>query len=412
MPAILLSLLLATAGADAAQVEAARLDGSTVSGEIVEWTQGGVTIQGEDEPKQIPADQLLSLTWKADDDLTDASATFLELIDGSRFRITSFSTHNRLATVATPYASKELEIPTERIRSVELTPRTEAAATVWQELEGKDLTGDVLIVSKREGQSFDYLAGVAGDVTPEQAAFQWEGERMDVKRSKIAAVLFYRKQVAGLRDPVCELTTADGSRFSASRVSLRRSHLLVSTPAGLAFRVNLADLRHADFSAGKLAYLSDLKPIEVKWTPRIAAPTGASVVAAFGMPRYDESFTGSELSLLWKNDPQLDRRLVRSYDKGLAVRSRTELTWRLPAGMQRFTAIAGIDPQSAGQGRVDLQIRGDGKMLWEGPVNGLQAPVPIDVDLRGARRLQVTVDYGENLDYGDRLHLVEARVTK
>jgi hypothetical protein len=26
--------------------------------------------------------------------------------------------------------------------------------------------------------------------------------------------------------------------------------------------------------------------------------------------------------------------------------------------------------------------------------------------------LQLVVDYGENLDYGDRLHLVEARFTK
>ena len=36
----------------------------------------------------------------------------------------------------------------------------------------------------------------------------------------------------------------------------------------------------------------------------------------------------------------------------------------------------------------------------------------IDVELGTARRLQLVVDYGENLDYGDRLHLVEARFTK
>ncbi len=100
------------------------------------------------------------------------------------------------------------------------------------------------------------------------------------------------------------------------------------------------------------------------------------------------------------------------YAKGLAIRSRTEMTYRLPDGMRRFTAIAGIDPQSAGQGRVALEIRADGKMLWEGPVNGLEPPVPIDLELKGARRLQLLVDYGENLDYGDRLHLVEACVTK
>lgn len=411
MRAILLSLLLATA-AHAAPVDVVRLDGSTVSGELVGWLYNGITLKGDEEPKGILTTELLEINWKGDAAPADDSATFLETIDGSRFRVTEFSSHGRLAKVATPYSDGPLKIPTKDIRSVELSPRTEAAATVWQELEDKQLSGDVLIVSKREGQSFDYLTGVAGDVTPEQASFQWEGERIDVKRSKVAAVLYYHKQAARVREVVCELTTADGSRFQVNTVVLQDGVLTCTTPVKLELRIRLTDLRHADFSAGKLAYLSDLKPTEVKWTPRIAAPPGASVVAAFGMPRYDESFTGSELSLLWKDDPQLARRLVRSYDKGLAIRSRTELVWRLPVGMQRFSTIAGIDPQAANQGRVILQVRGDGKMLWEGPINGREAPVPLDLDLNGARRLQLTVDYGENLDYGDRLHLVEARVTK
>jgi hypothetical protein len=61
---------------------------------------------------------------------------------------------------------------------------------------------------------------------------------------------------------------------------------------------------------------------------------------------------------------------------------------------------------------VALEIRGDGRLLWQGVVDGRRDPVELEVDLNGARRLQLLVDYGENLDYGDRLHLVEARVTK
>jgi hypothetical protein len=80
--------------------------------------------------------------------------------------------------------------------------------------------------------------------------------------------------------------------------------------------------------------------------------------------------------------------------------------------MRRFVAIAGIDPTSASQGHVTLEIRGDDRILWEGVVDGRQPPVNIDVQLEAARRLQLVVDYGENLDYGDRLHLIEARFTK
>jgi hypothetical protein len=59
-----------------------------------------------------------------------------------------------------------------------------------------------------------------------------------------------------------------------------------------------------------------------------------------------------------------------------------------------------------------LEIRADQRVLWEGEVDGHADPVNIDVNLGSARRLQIRVDYGRNLDFGDRLHLVEARVTK
>ena len=35
---------------------------------------------------------------------------------------------------------------------------------------------------------------------------------------------------------------------------------------------------------------------------------------------------------------------LRSFAKGFALRSRTELVYRLPDGFNRFTALAGIDP--------------------------------------------------------------------
>ena len=41
---------------------------------------------------------------------------------------------------------------------------------------------------------------------------------------------------------------------------------------------------------------------------------------------------------------------IRTYAKGLALRSRTELAYRLPAGMRRFAATAGIDPATAAPG--------------------------------------------------------------
>ena len=80
--------------------------------------------------------------------------------------------------------------------------------------------------------------------------------------------------------------------------------------------------------------------------------------------------------------------------------------------MIRFAALAGIDPATASQGKVTLEISADGNLLWQGEIDGGSAPVEINVPLQNARRLRLFVDYGTNLDYGDRLHLVDARMTK
>jgi hypothetical protein len=292
-----------------------------------------------------------------------------------------------------------------------LQPASDASRAVWQELEKKNIAGDVLLVAKRSGESVDYLAGILGDITAEQAEFEWEGDRVEVKRSKIAALAYHHDKAADYPGPVCRLDAADGSHIPVREVKLADDQLRVETPAGIKLSLAIADLRRADFSGGKLAYLSDLKPAAARWTPRIATPLSPDLLAARGTPRGDQSFSGSALSLAWKDASRPGRRDIRVYAKGLAVRSRAELEYRLPAGMRRFIAIAGIDPLAATQGHVALEIRGDGRLLWQGVVDGRRDPVEFEVDLNGVRRLQLLVDYGENLDYGDRLHLVEARVT-
>ena len=412
MTHLLFPLLFAAVAAADPPVDAQLLDGRAVSGAMVRWDAEGLTVAGESGQVTLPVDRLLSVRWPGDKFTAPGSAKYMELVDGTRLNIADFTTRRGVADASTAYSSSPLRIRTALISTVELQPASEASRVAWRELETKNLAGDVLLVSKRDGQSVDYLAGILGDVTADQAGFEWEGDRVQVKRSKIAALAYHHDKPAGLPDAVCRLETADGSQIPAREVALEEGRLHVVTPAGVRLTLAVADVRQADFSAGKLAYLSDLKPVRAQWTPRIATPLSAELQAIHGMPRSDQSFAGSALTLAWKDATQSSRRSLRVYAKGLAVRSRTELEYRLPAGMQQFVAIAGIDPVAMGQGRVALEIRGDGRLLWQGAVDGKRDPVELDVDLKGARRLQLVVDYGENLDYGDRLHLGEARVTK
>ena len=57
-------------------------------------------------------------------------------------------------------------------------------------------------------------------------------------------------------------------------------------------------------------------------------------------------------------------------------------------------------------------IEGDDRVLWEGTVAGTDPAKPLELDIRGVRRLTVRVDFGKDLDVGDHLDLCEARLVK
>ena len=415
MADFLLILLFAVAPADPAAPTVKLLDGRTVTGAIAEWSSKRLAIETSEGRQEFAAGELHEVRWPDApvDPLADALTTQIELVDGTRIPIAEFTVTDRVARVVSPFSGQPLIIDVNLIKFVELQQPSDASRAAWDALADKDVAGDLLLVTNREGKSVDHLAGVVGDVTAEQVSFKWDGETVPVKRSKVVGVAFFTNDRAKLPEAVCRVTLADGSIAVVSNVSQRDDGAIVlKTPAGAELSIALDQLRHIDFSAGKLVYLSDLTPTESEWTPRIALPPGAQLLGAYGQPRGDQSFAGSPISILWKNDSIPSRRDERTYSKGLALRSRTEVTYRLPDGMRRFSTIAGIDPATASQGHVTLEVRGDDRVLWEGEISGRRPPAEIDVELGSARRLQLRVDYGENLDYGDRLHLAEARLTK
>jgi hypothetical protein len=136
-------------------------------------------------------------------------------------------------------------------------------------------------------------------------------------------------------------------------------------------------------------------------------------MAGFGQPRIDQSAAGGTLSLWFPDEPIAEGSgSFQAFDKGLAIRSRTELLYRLQRGFSRFVAVAGIEPETRASGSVILTVFGDEKLLMEAAVSGRDAPLPIELNVANVSRLKLVVDYGDNLDTGDWLNLCNARVVK
>jgi hypothetical protein len=144
----------------------------------------------------------------------------------------------------------------------------------------------------------------------------------------------------------------------------------------------------------------------------VGIPSGAELAAEYGQPRRNQSAYGGPLTLQFDAQSAAPIDETRSYNKGLALRSHTELVYRVPAGFRRFTTVAGIDPSTSASGNVRLEIEGDGRLLWEDDIAGQEPPRSIELDIAGIKRLKIVVDYGRNLDTGDWLNLCDARIVK
>jgi hypothetical protein len=126
------------------------------------------------------------------------------------------------------------------------------------------------------------------------------------------------------------------------------------------------------------------------------------------LPRQDASFGGGKLKLSGGDG----KNRGQEYEKGLAIHSRTELIYRLAGRFRRLTAIAGIDERVRDNGHVRLVISADRRTLLDEQISGDDPPRSLDLELVGAKRLIILVDYGDSLDIGDHLNLCNARLHK
>ncbi len=347
----------------------------------------------------------------------DTALAYLVLVDNSVLPINSYAVERGQAVFTTAWSTAKLSVPTDKIQMVHFTSDRAAAFELQNKLAADNLVGDVLVIQKKQSQLLDQLTGVLGDVTSEKINFNWDGEQIPVKLSKVAALAYYHAHPSQSKDLACVLTAVDGARLQANQVQLVGDLLMLSTCSGLRLEIPLPLLKEADYSAGKLVYLSDLKPIRQVWSPMIGLPASAELIMQHGLPRLDQSFLGSSLSLLWPESGTdesygFQQAEKKTYTKGLALRSRTELQYRIPASMRRFICIAGIDPATVSEGHVTLMVYSGKQLVWQGDISGRAAPVGIEADLASSKVLRIVVDYGDNLDYGDRVHLVEARVSQ
>jgi len=390
------SLILAMCAA-AVEFDAVGVDGASVRGELRELSAERIvlrTASGED--RVLPPSQVVRLVQPgALPVASEPLNAWVNLVDGGRLMGVSYVATDGTATVGLP-GGGEAKVPTSAIRGVRLKPMPPEVVSQWEHLAASDVKADCVVI--REGAALDYLEGVLGDFGVESFTFSLDGEPLTVKRAKAEGLIYYHARRAEPEPPLCTVTDTSGSRILAAAASLAEGRLQLRTVGGVDLTLSPANVVGIEFPA---QYLSALKPESVVFTPRVPSSAAlAPLVAEFYRPRFDRALEPGPLRLGG-----------REYARGLALRSRTEVTFLLPEAFSKFTAVAGIDDRIRPAGNVRLVIRGDDRPLFDQELRGTDAPLPIALDVTGVVRLTIFVDYGsDGTEDGDHFDLCDPRL--
>jgi hypothetical protein len=402
-----LIFLVAVLAIAAPEVQVSTVNGGAAKGELQQLNREQITLKTSDGDKTLPLDQVLSLVPQSPPVASaEKPIAWIELVDGSKLTATEFTVQGSMANLALG-SDKTATISTASIHSVRFSKPDDPGSLVWPANAGADATGDLLAVRKKD--QIDFMEGSIGNVDENHVILKVDGENYPVNRSKVDGLVFFHKAADKLPDLLCVVETTAGRRLKLKDISFvaasegnSSGRFEVTTLSGDKFFFLSGDqITKIDFSAGKIAYLSDLEPASSLWTPYLDFGTAATALAEYYAPRRDEGREHQPLRLGGKN-----------YSKGLSLYSRTAIDYRVPAGMKKFKATAGIDDAVRDAGNVRLQVSADGKTLFNQAVTGKDAPVEIDLNVAGAKRLSILVDYGDGFDAGDYLDLVDARMLK
>jgi hypothetical protein len=414
--AVLTALAAIAAGP---QVTVKPLTGVSVKGALAHLAGDKVTLDTPNGPQTLAAAELMWVEFPAAASPSKPSV-WIELLDGSKLLATAYSTAAGKAQVELT-SGQAIEIQARLIRHVRFREQqTPELVTQWREILASPVTGDMVVVRKKSTrtveqgdnepmtvteEALDQLEGTIHSVGPDSVQFEFDGEKIDVRREKLDGLVYYQPAKREFSQPLCRLIDAGGSAWSLRDVQLAAGQLKGATIGGVALELPLTAVAKVDFSIGNVTMLADLEP-----------DSGDGDLGVSLQPAAMAHKFGSVFKL--RTSPPLGADAFRiaglRYDGGLSLHSPLTLVYRVPAGFRWLRATAGVDDSVVAPGRFELIILGDGKELLRKPFDG-QSPrtaVPIDLDVSGVRRISIVLDPADGQDFGDQLNLVDARFTK
>lgn len=381
-------------------------DGSITQGELRSWNGSAAVLATDQGEKSIELAQIQTVESMDDRPAPDMSASQMVVLkDGSSVLVDQLTLdQGQLTLQASGNVSWNLKA--DQLQSVRFGPRKEAQDDQWNELAQQARDSDSVVVIRPTG-ALDHAVGIVESISANDVRFEFGGKPVNLPRQRLAGVLLSRPAgTAAVRAPLVVETTR-GDRWQIESLTLVDDGWQGRSLAGVDIRWKADELRRIVPQVAAFEYLSRLDPLEQSWQPFLAAnPAETADLSLLFQPQRDRSFLSPTLAVR----TAAGSAQWQEYDRGLAIHSRSELVYRLGRKYRRLTATVGIDPRLARPGHVVLSIYADDRSVFEGAIDGQQPGRMLDLDLNGASRLKIVVDYGDRYDTGDHLNLCDAKL--
>ena len=377
-------LVLLLAGSEAGEVTVTPLSGAAVSGRLAELSEKQVVVETAGGRKQFEAQSLQAVQAGGAAGtplpLVADSSVCVVLLDGSTLAASDYRVQKGQAIVGL-VGGGTIEVPTRFVRSARFNKQEAVVQQQWQEILDRRAAGDMVVIRKVAGGgpdggeatnvTLDHLQGILSDIDAETVGFEFDGTRVAVPRRKVEGIVYYHPPASRLPPSVVRVTDVSGSTWNAQTVNHANGGLELVTCTDVRHVLAEDKWNKVDYSTGNLVFLSELPTEAIEWQPYVES-TMPPALAKWFQPKWNSSIYGGPLLL----DNQ-------SYERGLAVHSRSAITFRLADPYQRFRATVGIDDRFHPHGNVRLVVSGDQGPLFERNITGRDPP--LDLDRRHSR---------------------------
>jgi hypothetical protein len=371
----------------AAPLVAMPVEGRPFPGEIISIdTKGQIVFRASGQKRQLPLGDLV--VWGACPE--PKRIPILVLADGGLLAADVLSSDKEFLLADSEIFGR-LKIPWDQLAGAifRLSPTPKDRDALFDRIAGADGGSDRLLLDNG-----DELAGLLEKIEPDAVELKTGVGAMDIELGRVAAIVFNPALRRKMSDDVARtwLGFDDGSRLPATGPRLDSSALQFSA-FGQTWTTASKHLVFLQPVSGSAVYLSDLKPGEYRFVPYL------DLMWPY---RIDRGVTGA-----WLRSGGI------LYPKGIGMHSAARLTYNLDQPYKRFQAELAVDDSAASGGSVRFRVFIDGQEKFTSDtIRGGMKPLPISVDLRDAKQLDLVVDYADRADVQDHADWLNARLIK